>query len=412
MIKRLQIKFVCIMMGVLFLVFTVLVATLNIFVYMSNAEQTDNILRMVAEQDGMEFLLPPGRTEEDAHQEPLIPPRFDSQSMRAARLFFVKLDKQDQVLQVQHDMMFGFTQEEAVSYSEAVLLSGKERGSYDDYQYLVAEKDYGKIVVFVENSRELKILDELIFISMIVTAVTCVLLLGFSVLLSKWVVKPVKATFAKQRQFVSDASHELKTPLTIISANVDVLENEIGENIRLQQIRDQADRMTRLVHDLLALARADEGANQLVATEFDLSRAVLSTLLAFESQAFEDGKSLDFNVAEGLRYTGGEPQIKQLVAILMDNAIKHSGKGDEIKVTLRRENEKSILAIYNTGDGIPEQEKDRIFERFYRSDASRSTKTGGYGLGLAIAKSLVELHKGKISVSGKEGAWTCFTVTL
>ncbi len=327
-------------------------------------------------------------------------------------MFFVKLDKQDQVLQVQHDMMFGFTQEEAVSYSEAVLLSGKERGSYDDYQYLVAEKDYGKIVVFVENSRELKILDELIFISMIVTAVTCVLLLGFSVLLSKWVVKPVKATFAKQRQFVSDASHELKTPLTIISANVDVLENEIGENIRLQQIRDQADRMTRLVHDLLALARADEGANQLVATEFDLSRAVLSTLLAFESQAFEDGKSLDFNVAEGLRYTGGEPQIKQLVAILIDNAIKHSGKGDEIKVTLRRENEKTVLEIYNTGAGIPEQEKDRIFERFYRSDASRSTKTGGYGLGLAIAKSLVELHKGKISVSGKEGAWTCFTVTL
>ncbi|WP_312611985.1 HAMP domain-containing sensor histidine kinase [Oscillibacter sp.] len=412
MIKRLQIKFVCIMMGVLFLVFTVLVATLNIFVYMSNAEQTDKILRMVAEQDGMEFLLPPSRTEEDAHQELLIHPRFDSQSMRAARLFCVKLDKQDQVLQVQHEMMFDFTQEEAVSYSEAVLLSGKTRGSYDDYQYLVAEKDYGKIIVFVENSRELKILDELIFISMIVTAATCVLLLGFSVLLSKWVVKPVKSTFAKQRQFVSDASHELKTPLTIISANVDVLENEIGENIRLQQIRDQADRMTRLVHDLLALARADEGANQLVATEFDLSRAVLSTLLAFESQAFEDGKTLDFNVAEGLRYTGGEPQIKQLVAILMDNAIKHSGKGDEIKVTLRRESEKNILEIYNTGDGIPEQEKDRIFERFYRSDTSRSTKTGGYGLGLAIAKSLVELHKGKISVSGKEGAWTCFTVTL
>lgn len=412
MIKRLQIKFVCIMMGVLFLVFTVLVATLNIFVYMSNAEQTDNILQMVADQDGMEFLLPPGRLEADAHQELLIPPRFDSQSMRAARLFFVKLDKQDQVLQVQHEMMFSFTQEEAVSYSEAVLQSGKTRGSYDDYQYLVAEKDYGKIIVFVENSRELKILDELIFISMIVTAVTCVLLLGFSVLLSKWVVKPVKATFAKQRQFVSDASHELKTPLTIISANVDVLENEIGENIRLQQIRDQADRMTRLVHDLLALARADEGVNQLVVTEFDLSRAVLSTLLAFESQAFEDGKNLDFNVAEGLRYTGGESQIKQLVAILLDNAIKHSGKGDAIKVTLRRENEKSILEIYNTGDGIPEQEKDRIFERFYRSDASRSTKTGGYGLGLAIAKSLVELHKGKIAVSGKEGAWTCFTVTL
>ncbi|WRS28725.1 HAMP domain-containing sensor histidine kinase [Oscillospiraceae bacterium MB08-C2-2] len=412
MIKRLQIKFIGIMMGVLLLVFTVLVATLNIFMYVRNAEQADQLLQMVVEQDGVEFLVPPSRAEGEKPPEPKKPPHSDFQSMRTARLFFVKLDEQGQVLQVQHDMMFGFTKEEAVTYSEAVLETGKVQGSYGNYRYLVEEKDYGKIVVFVENSRELKILDELIYISLIVTAITCVLLFGFSLLLSGWVVRPVKATFAKQRQFVSDASHELKTPLTIISASVDVLENEIGANIRLQQIRDQADRMNRLVHDLLALARADEGANQLVVSEFDLSRAVLSTLLAFESRAFEDGKHFDYDVPEGLRYTGGEPQIKQLVAILVDNAIKHSGKEDQIKVTLRRENEKNVLEVYNTGAGISEQEKERIFERFYRSDASRSIQTGGYGLGLAIAKSLVELHKGKIAVAGKEGTWIRFTVTF
>jgi signal transduction histidine kinase len=225
-------------------------------------------------------------------------------------------------------------------------------------------------------------------------------------------IAPVANAFEKQRRFVSDANHELKTPPTIISANMDVLQSEIGTNSRIEHIKTQLERMSKLIHDLLTLSRTEDVAIKTTYSKFDLSKAVLNTALEFESRAFEEGKSYEYEVQENVSYSGDEDRCKQLLAILIDNAIQHSCKNGKIRVVLEEKSGRPFLSVYNTGTGIPDAEKDRVFDRFYRSDDSRTRETGGYGLGLSIAKAIVDSHKGKIRVTGEYGKWVEFAVTL
>lgn len=218
--------------------------------------------------------------------------------------------------------------------------------------------------------------------------------------------------FEKQKHFISDASHELKTPLTIISANADVLSDEIGDNKWLNYIKSQTERMNVLVNDLLNLTRIENKTADFVCSEFNLSKAIESTALPFECQAFEMQKSLDIDIQEDLMFKGSEDHIKQMTAIFIDNALKYSNDQGKIKITLKAQGDKRILSVFNTGSGIKEDEKEKIFERFYRSDDSRARSTGGYGLGLAIAKSIIDRYKFKISIEIAEGESICFTVTM
>lgn len=410
MIKRLRLKMIAIMMGVLVVVFVVVFLTLNIYMQSSSTRQTEHLLETVAAEDGLTF--PPADFTAQWEKEPFPLHLPDPDMMRAGRFFYVKLDAGGHEIESNFDRMFDYTQEEALAVVERALADNRKTGVIDNLQYLAAEKDYGSIMVFAERSIQTRMLSELIWISLLVACGTFVVLFVFSFFLSNWAVKPVSAAFDRQRRFISDASHELKTPLTIISANVDVLENEIGENIRTTHIKEQTTRMNLLIHDLLTLAKADEGNEKLVMSAFDLSKTIQNTTLEFESAAFEAQRRLEDAVEDGIAYVGHEKQIKQLVSILIDNAIKHSEPGGRIKVSLRRSGDRCQLSVYNTGAGVDEAERAKIFDRFYRSDDSRSRETGGYGLGLSIAKSIVDAHKGKIAVSGKSGSWIEFTVTL
>ena len=230
--------------------------------------------------------------------------------------------------------------------------------------------------------------------------------------ISKKIMQPLKTAFDKQKQFISDASHELKTPLTVISANADVLSGEIGENKWLNYIRSQTDRMNVLVNDLLNLTRLENNTGDFIRTDFDLSKAIINTALPFECQAFESNKTFQVNVEEGIALNGSERHIKQMAAIFIDNALKYSNDGGTVIVTLKKQGDKKLFSVYNTGEGVKNSEKDKIFERFYRSDDSRSRATGGYGLGLAIARSIIDRHKFKITVDNEEGKSIRFTVIM
>jgi signal transduction histidine kinase len=224
--------------------------------------------------------------------------------------------------------------------------------------------------------------------------------------------KPIKTAFDKQKQFVSDASHELKTPLTVISTNADVLAGEIGENRWLNYIKSQTDRMNVLVNDLLNLTRLENNNADFIRTDFDLSKAIINTALPFECQAFESNKQFDVDVDKDLIINGSERHIKQMAAIFIDNALKYSGEGGKVRITLRKQGDKKVLTVYNTGKGIKTGEEEKIFERFYRSDQSRNRSTGGYGLGLAIAKSIIDKHKFKVHVDNNEGKNIAFVVVM
>jgi signal transduction histidine kinase len=215
-----------------------------------------------------------------------------------------------------------------------------------------------------------------------------------------------------RNQFVSNASHELKTPLAVISANADVLAAEAGESKPLQYIQSEVQRSDRLSQSLLILARMEKGTVQAAREKFDMSRAMLEVALPFESTVFDEGKTMEMEIPDGIEYTGDQEMIKQLTVILLSNAEKYSDEGGKIRVSLEAKGEKRVLKVHNTGPVIPPEAQQRIFDRFYRVESSHNREVEGNGLGLAIAQSIVSAHKGKITVRSSQGEGTEFTVTL
>ena len=244
----------------------------------------------------------------------------------------------------------------------------------------------------------------------ILYAVAALILFAFvAILLSKWLIRPVQDAFNRQKQFISDASHELKTPLSVISANADVLADEIGDNTYLSYIREETKRMNHLVQDLLTLTRLENNTTESLES-FDLSQLVLQSALPFESTAFEAGKTLQLNVKEDIAFTGYPDKIRQLIGILLDNAIKYSNEGGLISLTLSACRGNPVLEVFNTGRGIPAEEYTNIFERFYRIDPCRCRNSGSYGLGLSIAHSIVTLHNAKIVIDSEPGEYVRFKI--
>jgi signal transduction histidine kinase len=239
-----------------------------------------------------------------------------------------------------------------------------------------------------------------------------------SLFLARWALKPTEESWKRQQQFVADASHELKTPLTVLLADADILLAHPQDTIESQRkwveyIQDEAHRMKELVEDMLFLARGDAAAKtQLEALPVGLSDLCWNCLLSFEPVAFEQGVDLASDVAPGVTVSGDGGQLRRLVAILLDNACKYCPHGGKVTLTLAKNGDRAALTVHNTGPAIPAEALPHLFERFYRVDAARGRSTGGYGLGLSIAASIAQRHRGKISVTSSEEAGTAFTVTL
>lgn len=278
------------------------------------------------------------------------------------------------------------------------------------------ENDEMKIA-FVDCSREVNGMQNLILASVLIFLGGMAAFFGISLFLSKWALTPVEKAWQQQRQFIADASHELKTPLTVILANLGILSSHREDTIAhqekwLENTKAEASRMKKLLDNLLFLARSDTAQTPAVFGEFELSSALWSCILPFESLAYEQDVSLVENIAPDIKIIGDEGQMKQLFAILLDNACKYTKKKGEISVSLEKKQDKIQLEVANTGDVIPPEELEHIFERFYRADKSRARKEGGYGLGLSIAQTIIEQHHGKIRAASNEEKGTVFTITL
>ena len=268
--------------------------------------------------------------------------------------------------------------ETAQKYISAIINRNISKGMLNNYQFYTTKKHNGTLMVFTDKSSEIDVLKNLKRITMIVGLISIVILSAAAYFLSKKSIAPIKTAFEKQKQFVSDASHELKTPLTVISTNADVLEGEIGENRWLSYIKSQTERMSILVNDLLNLTRLENNTTEFIRTDFDMSKAIENTALPFECQAFEQNKKFIIDVDDNIMVNGSERHIKQMAAIFIDNALKYSNDGGTVKVMLKKQGDKKIFSVYNTGQGIKEEDKQKIFERFFRSDESRNRSTGGY----------------------------------
>lgn len=293
--------------------------------------------------------------------------------------------------------------------------SSKEYNGYCGSLQFV-KKDYtkGAVVVFSDRQSDITMMKNMLFASIGVFLLMEIIVFFLTRILTKRAMRPMQVSYEKQQQFISDAGHELKTPLTIISANADILADEIGENKWLIYIKSQAERMRILVQEMLDLMKISGTSQHLAQSRFNISSLIENVALPFECQAFEQQKKFDIELEPEVEFFGNTEQIRRMVGIFIDNAFKYSNENGTIQVQLKTENNKKILKIYNTGIGIEKGEEEKIFERFYRSDSSRArqTETGGYGLGLAIAKSIADQHNIKIQVITEPGQWISFNLTL
>jgi signal transduction histidine kinase len=297
----------------------------------------------------------------------------------------------------------------------------RQRGQFTldgtDWAYVIDRSGEGLMIVFMDVTAQQGILTNLIYTFAVVGLIMLIVIYFLSRYFANRSIAPVREAFEKQKQFIADASHELKTPLAIINTNADVLlanqEDTIENQAKwLHYIKSETERMSGLTNDLLYLTQMDDSHNKPIYTNFNMSDAVESIILPMEAVIFEKNISLDYNIEPNLNVHGNREQIKQVILILLDNAVKYSGTNGAVSVTLRKLNHDVMLTVSNTGEGIAPEHLDRVFDRFYRTDSSRTRKNGGHGLGLAIARSIMEQHKGEIYAKSIVGEGASFYVRL
>lgn len=328
----------------------------------------------------------------------------------STRYFTVFFNKNGEVNKTFTDQIYSVTEEQAIEYAETVMDGESSRGWISNYRYKIFSTDFGKAVVFVDGSMSRASLMQSTTISGIVLLGCAALVLILVFLLSKKAVKPIAESYEKQRQFVTDANHELKTPLTLILANVEIAELELGKNEWLDDIRAEGHRMTELVNQLVALSRMDEAGYKMNVSEVSFGELVSDTVSEFDPLAVSKGKTVSADIDKSVTAVGDEALLHRMVGILMDNAVKYCDVGGEINVSLGK-GRRVVLTVENTYSAVDETDLNRLFDRFYRADKARKF-TGGYGVGLSMAKAIAENHRGEISAYKKDGTHIGFRVIL
>ena len=332
-----------------------------------------------------------------------------------SNFYTITLDSDGAVSGWNSDRSDLYTDEQIEAIAGQILAAGKSRGRADTQFYCLLEDEAqagARRLIVLDARLEYLSARRVLRTTALVAALACLLLSLGACLLIRRMLKPVEASFERQKQFAWDASHELKTPLAVISANADVLSSEIGDNEYLGYIRSEVQRADKLVQNLLTLARMDKGSVQADIRRFDLSQALLSVALPFESTVFEAGKTLETDVPEGILCRGDEAMIQQLAVILLSNALKYSDDGGAIRLSLAQKGRGCVFSVYNTGSGIAPEHLEKIFDRFYREDASHNSEVSGNGLGLSIARTIAEANRGRIHAESVPGKSATFIVTL
>ncbi len=424
MIKRLQRKFVLIVAVCLLIVEVLIIGVINFLNIRSVNSENDNLMQMIIENDGKipDFFRRDERDDKMRRERfnvddlpPKLKNNFNEETRYQTRFFTVDFDPNGEVVRINTGQIAAVDSEQAAEYAKQVIDSGKTEGYTDSYKYKVSENDTGKTVVFLDVRNSMYNKNRFMLISVLVAAggyiITCLLVIIFS----KRAVRPAIESFEKQRRFITDAGHEIKTPLAIISANAEVIEMTSEESEWTKSIRNQVTRLDGLVKELLQLSKMEEDEVKLVFTEFDLSNAALEAVQPFEALAKTSGKELELDIREGIMINGDESAIRKLCSILADNAVKYADGGSVIKVSLSKtqSGRHAKLCVSNIC-AEPPKDTDKLFDRFYRDDKARSHDDGqpsGYGIGLSIAQAVTLSHKGKINCD-VNGNTVTFTVTL
>lgn len=419
MFNRSRRKIILSIMGSLLLLFAITLTVIMLASYHEMNRKNQDMLEHHVEiysldQPTGERMLPEPEPMTDGPREPKgnppqePPPIGGGPDYELSTFYSVALADDQTVLAVDNGDKGVYSEENLVSLATEILSEGKTTGNTGHLAYIVAQKLGYTLVAFIDNTVSESSMNTLLHNVLVFGGTAMVLLFFISMFLANRIIRPLEENDQKQKQFVSDASHELKTPVAVISTNAEMLSREIGTNEWLANIQYENERMGGLVRQLLDLSRVESAEAPM--EQVDFSRVVTGEALAFETLAFDQGKALQSDIAEGVFLTGNRNQLTQIVSVLLDNAIRHS-TGREIEISLKHHGHTSVLDVVNEGNEIPPEKREHLFDRFYRVDEARNSDGQHYGLGLSIAKAAAEKHGGSIGVSCQDGKIR-FTVSI
>lgn len=400
MINKLKFKFVLLTMISLLVLLTVLIGVINVMSYTSVVKDADKVIEVISHNKGT---FPEHKNEkEHKNRKPLSP-----EAPYESRFFTVIFDNYGNVIQTNTSKVKSVDDEKAKEYGTKVYDKYKENGFIDVYRYAKSEENNGIRITFLDCRKQLDSFHSFLYWSILMSVVGYLIVFVIIFICSGRIIKPISESYEKQKQFITDAGHEIKTPLTIISANTDILEAQFGNNECISDIQHQTKRLSELTNDLVYLAKMDESSH------IDLIDVPYSDIITDNCDKFRilaKAKNLSFTCAIEplITVNGNIKALEHLIGILLDNALKYASKEGNITINLSKHGKHAELSISNTvAEHINDENIGRIFERFYRIDSSRNSETGGHGIGLSIAKAIVDKHNGKIySDSSKENIFT------
>ncbi len=408
MMKKLRWRFIATAMTACAGVVLVLLFVINVWNYQIVTQRQDNLLETVIYESSRK---PPHLEHEDRPSPNHRP--FESPEMEyMMRYFSVSFDESGTPIDVDHDFIFSVSQEEAKNYANYVIESGKMTGYYKGYRFNVSDSLQGKTVWFLNAEFAISSIQTVLFVSVTVAVSSLLAVFILVFILSKRAIMPYVRNIETQKRFITDASHELKTPLTSISASADVLSMEYTDNEWVNNICVQSAKLSKLISNLVTLSRLDEEQPFPERSEFSLSDAVWEISEPFSTLIAAKGKTYTSNIEDNLTLWGDKNAISQVVSILLDNAVKYSDDGGKIRLDVRKKQRKVEIKVFNTCNISELDRPQMLFERFYRVDNSRNSASGGTGIGLSIAQATVEAHGGTIYVDCKDGKSITFIVLL
>ena len=400
MIRKLQIKFIAIIMSAIIVISVGIYGITIIENYRIIDKQTDTILTLIADNNGK---IPDYIAKNNNYYNFIT-----EETQFATRFFTVEIDNNGQIVNTDLKNIAAVEHEEVENMLKNV--KGKE-GYFENYKYKVVDKKEGKMIIFLDCTLLLRSLEYTAHRSMTVILIILGIIFIILILLSKKLLKPITKNIEKQKQFITNASHELKTPLAVINADIDVLEISIDEeNEWLQSIKKQVKKLNILVRSLLKLANVEDGKSRLNLSEISINEVINEEVT--DIKPLVENKNIIVDSQKDIIVTADKDLIKQVIVILLDNAIKYTQDDGTIKINLDKKGKNAIIEVCNTCDNIQDINTKRLFDRFYRNDSSRNSKKEGYGIGLSIAKSIVDVHKGKLSVYVNKENMICFRIII
>ncbi len=397
MLLKLQKKFVLLTTIISVVVMLLIAVSINVANYFSIMGHSDEILNLLVQGD-LKMGVPL------SEREP-----FPMEIAFTTRFFSIRSDSNDEIDHIDTRNISSVSADKAVEYANIVRESGVDSGIIDNFRYVKTQTSVGYAYFFLDIESDIMGFEQYLFYSVLIVICAVVMIFFLSLLLSKKAVSPISDSYERQKGFITNVSHEFKTPLSIIKADCDVIEIVSGEGEWTDSIKTQITRLDTLVENLVSLTKLDEKI-EILKTDFSLSDAVVDTASEFSSSLKNAQLNLCLDIIPNITYNGDEQYIRNLISILTENAIKYSLAQTEVKISLNTNGNKRIFTIENSCENIETGKHNLWFERFYRGDKSRNTRTKGFGIGLSIAKTICDLHGAKISAESKTGKEIIITI--